>query len=445
MLSINSHKKALGWTIPLSLIALVLLSGFLFIRFHGNESKVSALSVADFNPGRIIDDSIFTDTATMNVVQIQAFLNSKVPVCDTLGAQQSEYGGGTRSQWGLANYNQSTFICLKDYSENGKSAAQIINDAAQQYQINPQVILVLLQKEQGLVTDTWPLNLQYKTATGYGCPDTAACDSQYFGLTNQINWSAKMFRAIMNGSPTWYTPYILGTNYIQYNPDTRCGGTSVLIEDKATQALYNYTPYQPNNAVLSWKLGSGSSVSSAYPGCGAFGNINFFTYFNNWFGRTTLDCRPDEQASTGVMRLYNPITYKHFYTSYQCEAKTLSTKNGFQLEGTAFYGTTASSQYAVVVHRLYNPITFQHLWVTTQDEINSATQRSGYVYEGIAFYAVKPELQGSIVVHRLYNPKTYEHLWLTTQAEIDSATKYSGYVYEGPAFWAAPQPVVPQV
>lgn len=214
----------------------------------------------------------------MSASEIQAFLNSKVSVCDTWGDQPSEFGGGTRRQWGEARGLNPPYTCLKDYTENGKSSAQIIYDVAQEFTINPQVLIVLLQKEQGLVTDTWPTSTQYKTATGYGCPDTAPCDSQYFGLTNQLRWSGRMFRAILNNSPTWYTPYVLGNNYIQYNPTASCGGSDVNIENRSTQALYNYTPYQPNRAALDAGWGSAT--------CGAYGNRNFYLYFKEWFGST---------------------------------------------------------------------------------------------------------------------------------------------------------------
>lgn len=242
-------------------------------------SGPSANALAGFSTGRIIDDAIFTNAGAMTSPQIQAFLNSKVPSCDTYGTQPSEFGGGTRSQWASAHYSQSTFTCLRDYVEGGRTAAQIIYDTAQNFGINPQVLIVLLQKEQGLVTDDWPLNYQYRTATGYGCPDTAPCDTQYYGLTNQLTWSARMFRAILNNSPTWYTPYILGNNYIQYSPDASCGGSTVNIQNRATQALYNYTPYQPNQAALNAGYGTAP--------CGAYGNRNFFLYFRDWFGSPT--------------------------------------------------------------------------------------------------------------------------------------------------------------
>ena len=283
--------------VPKAIFILLAIFGIVFSPL----SKASAYS--DWVAGNIITNEIFTDSSSMTYDTIKQFLANKVPACDTYGTQTSEYGGGTRAQWAQAKYGQSTFTCLKDYKENGRDSAQIIYDVSRQYRINPKVLIVLLQKEQGLVTDTWPLNIQYRSATGYGCPDTAPCDSQYYGLTNQLTWSAKMFRAIVDASPTWYTPYLTGDNSLLYNPDSRCGSSRVSIQNRATQALYNYTPYQPNSATIQWKLGSGSSVSSAYPSCGAFGNINFMVYFENWFGAIRGDyCTTSlTQANTGVL------------------------------------------------------------------------------------------------------------------------------------------------
>ena len=84
---------------------------------------------ASFDAGRIIDNSVFTNKGSMSIGDIQNFLNSKVPNC------------------------RAGFTCLRDYVDNGKSAAQIIWEQSQNYSINPQVILVTLQKENGLVTD----------------------------------------------------------------------------------------------------------------------------------------------------------------------------------------------------------------------------------------------------------------------------------------------------
>ena len=243
-------------------------------------------ALSGWRAGNIISDATFTNKNTMSPGDIQNFLNSKVPVCNTEG-----------EAWGRQRYNQSRFICLKDYQEGGRSSAQIIYDVAQKYSINPQVLLVLLQKEQALVTDTWPANVQYRSATGYGCPDTAPCDSQYYGLTNQLDWAAKMFRAIMNDSPHWYTPYNLGRNFIRYNPNADCGGSYVVIENRATKALYNYTPYQPNQGALNAGWGTAP--------CGAYGNRNFYLYFNAWFGSGGIDPGQSLYIPDGVYTIKN--------------------------------------------------------------------------------------------------------------------------------------------
>ena len=249
------------------------------VNLHGQT--VHANSIADFQPGRIIDDDVFTATGSMNVYDIQNFLNSKVPSCDTNGTQPATDFGRpdlTHAQYAaMVGWPGPPYTCLKDYSENGLPASQIIYNVSQQYQINPQVLIVLLQKEQGLVTDTWPLSSQYRTATGYGCPDSTGCNTTYYGFTNQVTWSGKMFHAIMASSPTWYSPYVQGNNYIQWNPSTSCGGRTVNITTLATQALYDYTPYQPNSAALAAGYGSGDS-------CSSYGNRNFYLYFNDWFG-----------------------------------------------------------------------------------------------------------------------------------------------------------------
>jgi len=279
---------------------LILLAVFatLSLVLFGTSQSAHASS---FEAGRIIDDSVLTDASSMNAQQIQQFLESKVPACDTWGAQTSEYGGGTRRQWAEARGHSAPFTCLRDYTEGGKSASQLIYEVSQQFSISPKVMIVLLQKEQGLVTDVWPLAIQYRSATGYGCPDTAACDSQYYGLTNQLTWAARMFRAIMNNSSGWYTPYVLGNNYIRYSPDSSCGGSTVYIQNRATQALYNYTPYQPNAGALAAGWGTAS--------CGAYGNRNFYLYYTNWFGDTTA--APSYGYSVVSREFYSDANYQN--------------------------------------------------------------------------------------------------------------------------------------
>ncbi|MDB5160587.1 MAG: hypothetical protein JWO99_850 [Candidatus Saccharibacteria bacterium] len=416
-------SKLFGATTYIIAIAIVatLLSGATHTQTH-------AIAVTGFNPGRIIDNGIFINSTTMNPSQIQNFLVSKVPVCDTNGTQTSEFGGGTRAQWGAAHYGQSTFTCLRDYSEGGKTAAQIIYDAAQTYQINPQVLLVLLQKEQSLVTDTWPLNIQYQSATGYGCPDTAACDSQYYGLTNQINWSAKMFRAILNNSPTWYTPYILGSNNIQYNPNSSCGSSVVNIENRATQALYNYTPYQPN------AYAQNGGTSSAYPNCGAFGNLNFYYYFTQWFGSTIKPSLPECPTTDFdcVWGFRNNATGQYFYTSDYNERSIIYQLN-YDSVGIVFFGRKSSTVGAVPIYRLH-ATDGSYLWTASTAEKASLISTGSWTDEGIGFYQDPIASNTGAAVHRLYIQSGLGiHILTANPAEI-SRLVAAGYTDEGISF-----------
>ncbi|MBI5357972.1 hypothetical protein HZB74_03960 [Candidatus Saccharibacteria bacterium] len=263
-------------------IGLVLVS-LMFI-----PSKAAALSGAEFNAANIIDDSVFFDKSTMSPNQIQAFLNARVPACDTWHAKSSS-----------PNDPGPPYKCLRDYTQavpnvaansycsgiggNGTvySAAQIISIVSDRCGINPQALIVLLQKEQSLITDTWPWPIQYRSATGYGCPDTAPCDAEYYGYFNQVYNAAKQFKRYVQ-TPENYN-YAAGRNsYIAYNPNGGCGGRNVTIQNGATAALYNYTPYQPNQAALNNLYGTGD-------GCSAYGNRNFWRMFNDWFGSTNGD------------------------------------------------------------------------------------------------------------------------------------------------------------
>ena len=282
-------------TSALLAIAVLVLAGVLAILHQNNADA----TLAGFNAGNIISDYVMTNKNSMTAAQIQDFLNSKNPNCNT------------NILHGYTNEARAVAPCLKDYKEDGQTAAQIIWQAGQDYAINPQVLIILLEKEQGLVSDTWPrdgwwwtktnlgtptkecpnsstgycVNIQYRSAAGYGCPDNGVCDSKYYGFKNQIRWAAALFHATMtdpspDGSDGWYQPYWTGVNTIQYNPDNRCGSSQVNIQNRATAALYNYTPYQPN----SYALNGGSDGS--YPNCGAFGNRNFYNWFTDWFGST---------------------------------------------------------------------------------------------------------------------------------------------------------------
>ncbi len=285
--------RKMSLAIAITISSLALIGG---IAYFGTR-PAHAIDMKNFDPGNIMDDVVFYDSGSMNATQIQQFLNSKMPTCDTQGSQPYLNTGKTVKQYWTPLGEPGPYTCLKDYkqqtpaingSESGicsytpgyssRTAAQIINDVAKSCGISPKVLLVLLQKEQSLVTDNSPLARQYKEATGMGCPDTAACDPKYNGFFNQVYGAARQYK-LYRANPNNYN-YVAGrNNFVQYNPNASCGGSTIYIKNQATAGLYNYTPYQPNEATK--KVGIGVTAP-----CGAYGNKNFWWVFTSWFGST---------------------------------------------------------------------------------------------------------------------------------------------------------------
>lgn len=229
-------------------------------------------SLAGFDPGNIISDAVFTDKTTMTEAQIQSFFNSKVKTCQAGYTCLKDYKSDS--------VNRPADVYCKGYTgAKGESAARIIHRVAQSCSINAQVLIVMLQKEQGLITHTWPSKWRYDAALGQACPDTAPCDPKFVGFFHQIYGAARQMQIYMEGR--YFQWYQAGKTWqIQYHPDReRCGTGPVYIANKATEALYYYTPYQPNAAAMRAGYGTGDS-------CSSYGNRNFYNYFTDWFGST---------------------------------------------------------------------------------------------------------------------------------------------------------------
>ena len=232
--------------------------------------KTADLSL--FRAGNIMSNEVFFDSSTMNESQIDSFLRSKVSQCQSGYTCLKDFRQATTSR-------AADSYCGGAYQgEASESAARIIYKVAQACGINPQVLIVMLEKEQGLVTHTWPSDWRYRIAMGQGCPDTAACDTRYYGFQNQMYGAARQLRVYTENR--YFTYYAPGKTWnVRYSPDASCGSSPVYIENQATANLYYYTPYQPNAASLRAGYGSGD-------GCSTYGNRNFYQRFTDWFGST---------------------------------------------------------------------------------------------------------------------------------------------------------------
>ena len=233
-------------------------------------------SGSGFDAGNIISDAVFYNTGAMTVEQIRQFVLTQ--------------GEGCTGAYCLKNLRVSTpsqpadRYCAAYQGGTNEDVAAILLRVSVACGINPQVMLVTLQKESALLSRTDVSASTYNAAWGWHCPDTgpggsANCDPAYAGFFNQAYGMAKQWSRYKL-DPEKYNYHAGQTVNILWNvAESGCGSAPVTIANQATASLYIYTPYQPNQASL-----------AAYPGvgdaCSAYGNRNFFYLFRKYFGST---------------------------------------------------------------------------------------------------------------------------------------------------------------
>src|SRR5690606_19143230 len=127
--------KAFVRTLIVGLLATVQLSGASFVRSAG------ALDGSAFQAGYIISDQQFYNSGTMDATAIQIFLNARYQGCNAGAVCLRDYTTSTPNQVAEAN------LCNGYTGAVSESAAQILAKIAVSCGVNPQVLLVLLQKE----------------------------------------------------------------------------------------------------------------------------------------------------------------------------------------------------------------------------------------------------------------------------------------------------------
>lgn len=477
-----------------------------------------AAAAIDYNS--LMDDAIFDNYNSMSASQIDTFLNGFSSSCIS-----TNNGFSAPDPTGYSPSNGFTF-------GSNVSAGKVIYDAAQAYQINPQVLLATMQKEQSLVTGSagcypnnpdpsWPSSgspapnttftctINGSTTCTYACPYSGGCiniamsyncpgycRSEDEGLSMQVitaAWSLKFDReraegntswAIISGS--WDNSDDLETCYYGFMTQgtlQRCpsgasnyydgyatlnDNNSVHMDNGATAALYDYTPYES-------------------------GNTNFETIFTSWFGSPIVTglpgCAPATNTTlTCVWYMKNPGNGDQYLTSSINARDEVYIVNSYQYVGIDFYGnvvpmpgniavyradepgggsflTTNITEYnnlvatgwaaggidfyadppgsndGFPVYRLYNPSTEQHYWTGSAQEEASMVQ-NGWTSEGVPFNSIDlvrqetPPPSGDNLVYRFYIPQTYSHFWTTDLGERDQMIA-AGYDYEGVAWYSS--------
>ena len=261
----------------LLLLALLLLAGTVLVGAPQARAETPPEGLGGFSPGFLITDTRMFDADSMTRQQVDAFL-------DEQGARCSDGTDGADCLKNLTAdtpQRAATTYCAAIPAVSNATAGRIITDVARACEVNPQVILVMLQKEQGLITARNATPRQLERALGFRCPDFEACDPTFSGFVHQIYHGASRLQEY--GDPARGYRYQAGGTYdIQYSPYPFCGYGEVRIFNRATAALYNYTPFTPTQATLD---AGAAAVSDDV--CATYGNRNFFRNFSLWFGSPT--------------------------------------------------------------------------------------------------------------------------------------------------------------
>ncbi|WP_306232645.1 hypothetical protein [Agrococcus beijingensis] len=276
-----------------TLIAALLASVLTVVPPTGTTGQASAAVAADFDPGYIVSDAQFYDGDAMTAAQVQSFIDARNAGCLAGYTCLDTYAQATPAMAADAYCDAMT-------GRANESAASIIARVGAACDISQRFLVVLLEKEQSLVTHRSPSASRYLKATGFGCPDTAPCDSSVGGFFYQIYYGARQFNRYA-AHPGNYNHRAGVVNQVLFNPNAACGSSPVLIRNNATAGLYNYTPYQPNAAALANLYGTGD-------GCSAYGNRNTWRIWTDWFGDPTegkqADVAPALARDTTDGRIY---------------------------------------------------------------------------------------------------------------------------------------------
>lgn len=134
------------------------------------------------------------------------------------------------------------------------------------------------------------------------------------------------------------------------------------------------------------------------------------------------------QGATTMLRLYNPYSGEHLFTSDANEKNTL-VRLGWRYEGEAWKAPSSGPN----VYRLYNPYSGDHHYTMDSNEY-SQLQKIGWKGEGVGWHSDASKRRP---IYRLYNPymQSYYHHYTTDSNERNVLTSGNGWRYEGEGWY----------
>lgn len=135
----------------------------------------------------------------------------------------------------IQTYLESVKSYLAGFTENGRTAAEIIAESSVAHQINPRIILTTMEKETNLVSRAGqPERWRLRSAMGFAYNDSGSSAGRRSTFTYQVEQGARLLRELYNEGTAMAFPASKKVDY---------GRRTIKVNNAATWALMRYTPH----------------------------------------------------------------------------------------------------------------------------------------------------------------------------------------------------------
>lgn len=367
---------------------------------------------ATYDPLNVIPYETWRGASSLSAADIQAFLDTQTGPLKSL-VTTDYVDAATGSPW-VAGMPK-------------KSAAQIIFEAAQRWNLNPKVVIATLQKEQSLITVSNSDNARrYRKAMGAGVYDKDGdgdVDNQYPGFGSQV-WNGARLLSTYEIRFAWYPGKVKAVTAYKYVEATKTVDGRVVTYDKrvsytkyivpknaSTFALYTYTPYYPQKLV--WDI------------------------YTRYFGDPQTPPR-----KLPVYRFRNRYNGTYFYTRSEAKRYDLirTASKKWDYGGVSFTVDTSATANNVPLFHLYNTLKDKHYYTTSEAKKASllAMKPRQWRYDGVTAY-VSRATTVSAPVYRVRNSATGANLLTSSWSLVRDLTaqKSPRWEYRGVYFTVA--------
>lgn len=405
------------------------------------------------NYSNLMDDSVFDNTTSMSAGQIDSWLNANFPnsCISTNHGFQARVPNGYSPSGGFT------------YGANS-SAGNVIYAAASIYGLNPQVVLVTLQKEQSLVTgDAGCSTNRISKATGYGCPDSGGSYS-YSGLDlytlNGTTFTSVSGICVNSAAKAGFSQQVIRTAWLlKFSQQRSLGNTGWAVitgswdNSDDLQSCYGgamtqgYRKRCPNDSPTyfdGYTVIDGSNIHIDTGATAALyrytphfsGNNNFDNIFVAWFGMLY-----GGTIGHSTYKLYNDGSHDHYFTAKEND-RFYAKMHGYRDDKINAFNVGDTQQAGMVpIYDLHNGGIEDNFLLPDGMNYYWAVVHGGYAVKGVAFYAYPANTSptadnpvcpaGSTPVYQTWRNGSTDHFYTISSGERYWALIYGGYVDDG--------------